>query len=87
MAYRLTIHAPAAPQVLPSTKPASTKPRCKVRFRWESVAAGRCPFRSLESDAAVFGMAVDFETVLVADDVVVVPAEGDQIVRVGGPAV
>jgi hypothetical protein len=32
-------------------------------------------------------MAVDFETVLVADDVVVVPAEGDQIVRVGGPAV
>ena len=39
-----------------------------------------------EADASVLGVAVEGVAVLVDDDVVVVPAEGDQIVRVGGSA-
>jgi hypothetical protein len=39
-----------------------------------------------EADASVLGVVVEGVAVLVDDDVVVVPAEGDQIVRVGGSA-
>jgi len=34
-----------------------------------------------EPDASVLGVVMDLEAVLVDDDVVVVPAEGDQIVH------
>ena len=51
-----------------------------------SGCAGRGPFGSSEPDSSVFGVAVDLESSLVDDDVVVVPAEGDQILGVGGPA-
>jgi hypothetical protein len=50
-----------------------------------SDAFGWRPFGSFESDAAVFGMVVEGGVLLVDDDVVVVPAEGDEIVRVGWP--
>jgi hypothetical protein len=36
----------------------------------------------VESDASVFGVGVGLEALLVDDDVVVVPAEGDEIVWV-----
>ena len=56
--------------------------RRRFRFRSdEKSIRGWGAFGLFESDASVVGPVMDLEAVLVDDDVVVVPAEGDQIVE------
>jgi hypothetical protein len=59
-----------------------------MALRWTNSPSihGWSAFGSLEADASVVGVGVDGVTPLVDDDVVVVPTQGYEILRIGGSA-